>query len=86
MDVSEHTENFVLKRKKKRKSHRKRGKIRRAEEEVNLPPFSLTPLWHIRAPEFPHSPLPRTPATRVVEYLTRTSNLSGRLKQYCLLC
>ena len=23
---------------------------------------------------------------RVVQYLTRASNLSGRLKQYCLLC
>ena len=85
MDVSEHTEKFVLKRKKRENRACKQGKIRRAEEVI-LPPFSLTLLSHIRAPEFPHSPLPRTPATRVVEYLTRTSNLSVRLKQYCLLC
>ena len=58
MDVSEHTENFVLKKKKKEKiAHASRGS-RRAEEEVNLIPFSVTLLSNIRAPELPYSPLP----------------------------
>ena len=86
MDVSEYTENLFLKRKKRENRACKQGKVRSAEEEVNLPPFSVNLLWHIRAPEFPHSPLPRTPATRVLHYVTRTSNLSDHLKQYCLLC
>ena len=76
----------------KRKKKKKRKSRMQAEEglacggEGYLPPFSVTLLSHIRTPEFHHSPLSRTSATRVGEYLRRTSNLSGRLKQYCLLC